>query len=278
MTLLCNWTTTPLLNELWGKMIPPDLPVELVTHDPNVWVIVNAPPPDACFVPARTIIVQMEPFMTPWMAQQRFDDYLAAWVHARVPNCVEWHLGFDVFAPLDHAKTKTLSTVLSSKYVDPGHKLRVDFVRAMDRSDIQIDVYGTYAFPHKVYKGPLPYHRKDLGMLPYKYHFNAENHSLRNYVTEKLTDALLCECLCFYWGCPNVAEIVDPDAYVLLDLNDVPGSLAVVRDALATDLWAQRLPAIRRAKQALLHERNTFARVLVLAQSRGIDKEDYIDI
>ena len=56
--------------------------------------------------------------------------------------------------------------------------------------------------------------------MPYRYTIAVENSAHDNYFTEKIIDALLSECLPFYWGCPNFATHIDPRAFITLPLND----------------------------------------------------------
>ena len=109
--------------------------------------------------------------------------------------------------------------------------------------------------------GPLPPHDKNGGLLQYKYTFNAENHSIRNYYTEKLIDGILAECLVFYWGCPNVKDYIDERAYVQLELVDFEKDYQTVQKAINEDWHSQRLPYIREAKKKILDELQFFPRL-----------------
>ena len=61
---------------------------------------------------------------------------------------------------------------------------------------------------------------KHTGMLPFKYYFMIENNYEENYITEKFWEPILCECLIFYYGCPNVKHYVDNDVFVPLNMNN----------------------------------------------------------
>jgi hypothetical protein len=93
---------------------------------------------------------------------------------------------------------------------------------------------------------------KDEGIMPYKYYFMPENNSEYNYITEKLWEPILCETLCFYWGCPNVSEYIDPRAYIQLDLDDFPNSFNTIKTAILNNEWERRVDIIRREKQKVL--------------------------
>jgi hypothetical protein len=85
-----------------------------------------------------------------------------------------------------------------------------------------------------------------------------ENTFEKNLITEKLWDPILCECLCFYYGCPNVNDYVDPNAFVLLDITDFEKSYQIIKQAVSEDWWSQRIDIIRKEKHRLLTELSFF--------------------
>ena len=97
-----------------------------------------------------------------------------------------------------------------------------------------------------------------MGIFPYRYTIAAENNAETNYATEKIWDAVLGECLCFYWGCPNLEELLDPEAFVRLPLEDVEESRRIVTRAIQDGERERRLPAILREKRRLLDEAQLF--------------------
>jgi len=95
---------------------------------------------------------------------------------------------------------------------------------------------------------------KSLGIVPYKYYFMAENNYERNFITEKLWEPILCETLCFYWGCPNVADHIDEQAFVQLDPMDFEKSYEIIQKAITEDWWTQRIDVIRAEKHRILSD------------------------
>ena len=186
--------------------------------------------------------------------------------HSTTYNNIEWHLGKTYSELISETIVKNpeydnvLSTVLSDKYFDPGHIKRVDFIKNIENR-LEVHVWGSNIFCYKTYKGQLPYHQKDDAMFPYKYVFNAENNSVDNYFTEKLIDAILSESLCFYWGCPNVEQWINPKAYVKLDLDDIEGSLEIIQRAMIEDWWSMRISIIKGEKYRILNELQFFPRL-----------------
>jgi hypothetical protein len=271
--VLANWISTKELHNLWKKMIPPDSPIQLDEDNPDFWIIVNKPfSPKDVYVPERTIVLQMEPLMeqdqAKWgeWANPSASKFLKVYTHKEDFNSVEWHISLTYEQILLHSpdKVRTLSAIVSGKYVDPGHRKRIDFIKYLEQKQdptVSIDVYGSNTFNYINYMNTLPYHCKDDGLLQYKYHFTAENHSIPNYFTEKIVDCILSETLCFYWGCPNINEYIDPQAYIQLDLDDQQGSYDIVRNALKEDEWSKRIHVLRAEKKRILQELSLFQRI-----------------
>lgn len=260
--LLPNWTSPEHLCDLWGRQSQGDRRWNGVVltsdNDADYWVIVNHPPPGATFRPERTIVLQLEP--TVGQAGGAGPDhrhYLQVRKHSHYPNALEWHLGlsYSSLATGRIDKTRMLSTVVSGRTEDPGQRLRVAFVHHLEQRGVPIDVFGRDNDQRFInYHGSLPNHDKSAGILPYRYTFAAENNSEVNYFTEKVVDAVLGEALCFYWGCPNLEELIDPLAFIRLPLENPERSRIIVEEAIAGDEWSRRIDVIRSEKRRLLDD------------------------
>ena len=125
--------------------------------------------------------------------------------------------------------------------------------------EVLIDIYG-FSNDHsfKNYKGSSPVNKKELGIEPYRYYFICENNSEYNYMTEKIWEPILCESLCFYWGCPNLSDYIDPKAYISLNMNNFEETYHTIKEAIKNNLWEERLPYIRRERQKILDKYNFF--------------------
>jgi hypothetical protein len=239
---------------------------------PDYWIIFNYPDirnahPLACdFEPSKTIILEMEPRRF-WSSLTNEHCYLKVFSHDIYHNSLEWHLFVntdEIDKPVIKTKNTEISAVLSQEYLLPGHIKRIDFVKYIQthHPEITFDIYGRKnAFEFQNYKGPLPYCKKDNGMIPYKYHFNAENTSKPNYFTEKIVDAIVAECLCFYWGCPNISDYIDPRAYIVLDLDDFEKSIRIIQEAIENNEWEKRIDIIRKEKKKIMTEMNIYKRI-----------------
>jgi len=82
-----------------------------------------------------------------------------------------------------------------------------------------------------------------------------------NFITEKLWEPILCETLCFYYGCPNVTDHVNKDAFILLNMNDFEKSYQIIKKAIEEDLWASRIEIIRKEKMRIINEMSIFPRL-----------------
>ena len=278
--MLCNWCSSEQLCKEWSNMCEEGFVwknMELVwtnkIEDIDYYVIINFPPKDASFVPSKTIVFQMEPWVNDptrnwgvktWnkWADPEPDKFLA--VRGRKTphhNNAFWQLEltYNELLNLNVEKTKVISSICSSKYFDEGHIARIDLLNYIEQKNdpnIMIDVYNKDNHHHfKNFKGPVsPNIDKSKGMLQYKYYFMIENNYEENFITEKLWEPILCESLCFYYGCPNVTDYIDSKAFVLLDIYDFEKSYQIIKQSIEEDLWSQRIDIIRKEKQRILSE------------------------
>lgn len=277
--LLCNWTDSKGICEEWKRMAKDGFcwnNIE-VTWEDNVDLFVIINKPNGMFIPQRSIIFQMEPWcespdqhwgVKTWGEWANPDPhkFLEVRTHrTHVNNCF-WQLAttYNEFKTLNIKKTKgdKISCITTSKYFDPGHIKRIDFLKFIEtKADpiVTVDIWGgdnQHGFSNYVGSHPKGY--KDAGILNYKYYFMAENNSEKNFITEKIWEPLLTETLCFYWGCPNISEYIDPRAYIELPLDDFETSFQIIKSAILNDEWSKRLEVIRREKQKVLEYYNFF--------------------
>jgi hypothetical protein len=274
--VMCCWCSSKELCEQWNRQSKGNFTWNNVTitwedTDIDYYVIINYPARNEVFVPERTILFRMEPTFVSqnW---NKFDTskLLQVRTHDKFRNNSEWHMDktYDQLMNEKITKTKLFSTVTSSSYISDVHRKRVDFIKFMERkfnssdSKINIDVFGRSNEVGFVnYKGCLPRINKNDGLYPYMYTFAGENSCEHNYFTEKLCDAILAECLCFYYGCPNVSDYIDSRAYIQLDLTDFEKSYDIVVKAISENEYAKRIGFIRAAKYKILNELQFFPTV-----------------
>ena len=278
--ITCNWCDSSALCACWNKMSEDGngkwSNIQLVSENPcDYLVVINKPLRNEDLIDNRkkTIVFRMEPNMEnekeKWgeWAKPNKGDFLFVGFHDEHFNNNEWHLS-KTYTQLsteniekDSSLNFSLSTVLSSKYSDEGHIKRIDFAKYMEKTGVDIHVFGDNKFVWKNYKGSPEYHKKDEALLPYKYTFNAENQSIKGYYTEKLIDGILAECLVFYRGPPNIRTLVDERAYVSLNLSNFEHDCDIIKKSIENDLWKERLPYIKQVKHRILNETSFFPRL-----------------
>ena len=268
--ILCNWCSSKQLCKEWSNLSPNGLRwdnLELTYDDTDIdyYVIINKPIKGAKFEPKKTIIFQMEPWINDetknwgvktWgnWAEPDENKFLYVSTHKKELNNVQWWVNLPVNIPKIR-KNKVIS-VLSEKSFDIGHELRIN----ISKSSNKIDVYGRENY-HKLenYIGTLK--NKEDEYVNYKYCLVVENNNEKNYATEKIWDGILCECLCFYWGCSNLEEYIDSDAFIRLDKNDIDKSIKIIDNALKNDEWLKRIDTIKLMKNKIINKLGFFPRL-----------------
>jgi hypothetical protein len=275
--LMSSWCPSQQLIDIWNRMSEDGQycwkNIRIVAQEPcDYYCIINRPFPDAQYDPERTIVFRMEPYMEKdegqWgdFAKPDTSKFKFVGYHDTHYNNNEWHLSktYQQLSSEPVVKNpefdRILSTILSDKYKDPGHIKRVDFIKFIENK-MDVHVFGSDKFLWKNYKGSLPDHQKDDSLFPYKYSFNVENHSIKNYYTEKLIDGILAETLVFYSGCFNARDYIDERAFVYLELSNFNHDYNVIRRAIDEDWHSQRLPYIKEAKKKILNELQFFPRL-----------------
>lgn len=257
----------------WGmiKIVPPG-------EEYDYTVVLNRPRKEV--KREKTIMMPMEPMSTRSTYGEWKDSKNILYVLPR--NNIEWHLG-KTYQQLCEEKIEkkyenVLSTITSLLNTLEGHKKRIKFIEYIDsklegknKNDFSFHFYGKDKSDLKSYKGPLKTYCKEDGLFPYKYTFASENTSEVGYFTEKLCDAILSECLCFYWGCPNISHFIDSRAYITLDLNNLEKSFEIVKKAIENNEWEKRIDIIRAEKKKILNQLQFYPtlEVIILEDLKG---------
>ena len=227
----------------------------------------------------RTVLIQLEPYA---VHRGKWGAWTDPAFHGRLRFAhtiatrhmgIDWAVGYNRPDLYEHRpeKTRACSAVLSWKTHHPGHKLRMRLVREHLTRAPWFDLYGTICRdgepPHPRWLGALPTRQKQDALDPYMYHLCVENSQQSNYWTEKLTDALLCECLPLYWGCPNLPDFLPEDCVIPLPLDN-PGHAAAMMEEISSSpiYWHARIGAVREARRLILDRYNVWS---VLARELG---------
>ena len=258
--IIGNWASSQTMAKETGTM--PHSDVTLTWKDEaDYYVILNIPSVEESYDPTKTIVFQMEPWVyddkkrwgvKTWGEWANPDPKKFLHVHnRRFLNPATWTLTGD----LDTFPVKQDDTciILSHKKHDTGHKFRLDVV-----ANGKIDVYGKENYHSLLnYQGPVPEDNRYNVYSKYKYVLAVENNSEVNYATEKIWEPLICECLTFYWGCPNIEQHLDRQCFVRLPTDPVKAA-EIIRQAVKEDWWSQRIGAIREAKKKVMNEYGLF--------------------
>ena len=273
--MLCNWTDSKQLCKEWSNMCESGLRFRWKNYrmvwtdrveDIDYYVIINKPPAGAYYDPKKTIVFQMEPWVhdenkswgvKTWgeWAEPDENKFMHVHSHKKYLNNVQWLNTIPDNSRLvgDAQLKNRVISIISEKNFDEGHIKRIEFIRYMESmSSDFVDVYGRQNYHNFMnYKGTI---ENDDKYKNYKYCISVENNSEYNYATEKIWEPILCECLCFYWGCPNIADYIDSRAFVLLDMNDFEKSSQIIKQAIEEDWWTERIDIIRKEKEKILNE------------------------
>ena len=266
--IIANWTDGDNVVRQWQRQFPHSgawKGVRLVTSDvnasPDFKVVINHALNNEQHVqPEKTVVVHMEPRegTSQYGVWSDPDPRHFMHVHSRdfASNFLEWHLNitYDQLATTSPTKSNDLSAIVTGKRLSAGHHFRLDLIHYLESQGQSIDIFGldnNESFQN--YRGSLPWLDKRDGLAPYRYTIAVDNNSEKNYVTEKLVDAILAECLPFYWGCPNLEDIIDPDSFIRLPSEDIPRAASMIHQAITNDEYTRRLPAIKRSKEKILN-------------------------
>lgn len=154
--------------------------------------------------------------------------------HSRHPGlilhapCLGWSVGGGQYRPVETPpppKRNLVGVVCSSTAKTPGQRRRLRFLAALKEAmPEQIMHFG---------RGFRPVEDKLEAILPYRFQLVLENSQSPHYWTEKLADAYLGWAHPLYVGCPNVGDYFPRESFTPLNMDDLPGSVALIRRLLA---------------------------------------------
>ncbi|WP_338550330.1 glycosyltransferase family 10 domain-containing protein [Roseovarius phycicola] len=158
-----------------------------------------------------------------------------------IPNGVLFPLGGNWakdWQEIPHTKTRLCSLIASGKRDLEGHVLRHDTVDWVRNEGLNVDVMG---------RGYESFDKKSDGLSPFRYSIVIENIRERNYFTEKLIDAVLCQTVPIYWGCPNLADFMDVSGMVICETKEALRSAIL---DMSEQAYSTRLPGLLNAGAA----------------------------
>jgi hypothetical protein len=170
---------------------------------------------------------------------------------------LEWGLSknYEELKNITFDKNSNISTILTDCYKTSGQMKIIDFVKFLEsKSDLTIDIFGINKYNYKNYKEVVDYSKKDKALFPYKYCLIVEDNDIKNYFTNKLTDAILSECLVFYCGCYNIKHYINENAFISINLDNFENDYNIIQKAIKEDWYIKRLKYIKEAKNKILEE------------------------
>lgn len=210
--------------------------------------------------PRKTICFSSEPITTRNLFKSQGwnpnSNYFRIYDTTTNHNVDKWYISLNYQQLLQSPpKNKIMSGIVSGLRGLQGHEDRFTFLQYLDTLPF-FDHYGRGAnlTKFKQYKGEIP--NKESGLLDYMYTFNCENTYENGYFTEKLLDAILCESLCFYKGCPNVDKFINNDAFIKIDLSNKEAAIDTIVSSIRNNEWEKRIDCIREEKHKLMNEFN----------------------
>ena len=159
-------------------------------------------------------------------------------------------------------KKKTLSWITSDQKKLSGHSLRMSFKDFLLQENLNFDLWG---------RGFTPIEDKFDGLYPYKYSIAIENYSCNDYWTEKIADCFLSWTMPIYYGAKNITKYFPEKSMILIDPNDKEKSLSIIKDAIANNLFEERINDIEEARDLILNKYQFFPFIVQLIKDSNID-------
>jgi hypothetical protein len=194
------------------------------------------------------------PFL-PWMINSNHDSIFAS--HARDIN---------FFRNLVVDKTKNISVLCSEQSWQPGHKLRLNFVKKIkEYFGDSVDWWGN---------GINTVSEKWNAIAPYKYHIVLENRCDYNFITEKIYDSFLGNAFPIYWGAPNLDSFFSPLSFARINILDLNGSIKIIKDIMNSDTFENRQKELFDARKLVTDKYNLFYRIVDIVENcdQNLDK------
>ena len=166
-------------------------------------------------------------------------------------------------------KTKKISTVCSNKQQGHTiHKLRYEFTKIMEERIPELERFG---------RGFKWIETKAEALDDYEFHVAIENHFAPHVWTEKLADAFLGLTVPIYYGCPNVYDYFPKESLIQIDLYDVEGSIAKIKEIIATEgEYERRLDAVKEARRRVIEEYNLLAMINTIVENSDTQKQSEV--
>jgi hypothetical protein len=160
-------------------------------------------------------------------------------------------------------KTKELSIISSKKGFTPGHRKRLAFIEEVQEYfGDKVDVFG---------RGFIEIEDKISALADYRFTIVLENSNSKDYWSEKLADAFLCNCFPFYSGCTNIYDYFSKNSLTVIDVNKPMESLRLIDKLLNSNVDVERKEFVQQAKEKILDDYNLFFQI-----QKKVDLNDFL--
>lgn len=229
------------------------------------------------------MIIQ-EPYLkgfTDWVVEKH-DNFAKVFTHCPpssdkkyiiAPPAIPWHVNktYDqLIAEKIPTKSKTSSWVVGNATDLPGHSLRLSFLKFIQNSDRELDLFG---------RAVQPIEDKWDGLAPYYFSMAIENNSGPDMWTEKLADCFLSWTVPIYYGCTNLEKYFPKESFISIDISDPVSALQIIQENTTPENWEKRLPFIEKARDLVLNKYQIFpflAEQIHKNTSLKLQKESFI--
>lgn len=164
-------------------------------------------------------------------------------------------------------KTKLISVITSNKILSKGHKQRLEFVfKLKEILGDQLEVFGSgfNDIPDKI-----------SALQDFKYTLVIENSQHKDYWTEKLADAFLCNCYPIYYGCSNIYDYFDKRSLTNIDITKPQLAIRTIQKVIQNNTYERNLNKINESKNKILTDYNFFYFIKgLMKNSIGKDKKN----
>lgn len=163
-----------------------------------------------------------------------------------------WHVDrtYEQLSALERPRNKVdlVSWVTSNKGDKPGHKQRLQFLKAIE-NDLQFDLFG---------HGFKPIKDKFNALHAYKYSLAVENFCGFDYWTEKIADCYLSWTMPIYYGCKNIERYFPQESFISIDIEKPNQALQIIQKAMSDKLWEKNIEAIEHSRNLILNRYQLF--------------------
>jgi hypothetical protein len=181
-----------------------------------------------------------------------------------------WFVGknYDELSSIKHIeKTKEISIITSNKIFSEGHKKRYEFaLKLKEHFGNRIDLFGN---------GIRKFEDKWDVLAPYKYSVIIENYQYENWLTEKLFDCYLTHTFPLYFGCSNISDYYNENAYIKIDLEDIEGTIQNIEKILSDKShYEKSLSYLLESKDLTLNRYNLFPLIVQFIELKKLSPDD----